>query len=116
MQVLVADDSPVFLEAAVAVVEASPGFEVAATCRSLARAVEIAGEARPDLVLLDETMAGASPGEAAGQIAAASPQTFVIFVSADPRPFEGTAPLVDKRTLSPTTLTDLWRERPPVQP
>ena len=113
---LVADDSPVFLEAAVAVVEASPGFEVAATCRSLARAVEIAGEARPDLVLLDETMAGVSPGDAAGQIAAASPQTFVIFVSADPRPFEGTAPLVDKRTLSPTTLTDLWRERPSVVP
>lgn len=112
---LVADDSPVFLEAAVAVVEATPGFEVAATCRSATRAVELAGDVRPDLVLLDETMAGADPGEAEGRIAAASPKTFVIFVSADPRPFDGTAPLVDKRSLSPTTLGDLWRERPSVQ-
>jgi DNA-binding NarL/FixJ family response regulator len=114
--VLVADDSPVFLEAAVAVVEATPGFEVAATCRSAARAVEIAEEVRPDLLLLDETMAGADPGTATREIAAVSRHTFVILVSADPRPFDGTAPLVDKRQLSPGKLADLWRQRPSLQP
>jgi DNA-binding NarL/FixJ family response regulator len=111
VRVLVADDSPVFVEAAVAVVEATPGFEVAATCRSEARAVEIAREVGPDLVLLDESMSGDDPAEAAREIAAVSPQTFVILVSADPRPFDGTVPLVDKRQLSPATLANLWRER-----
>ena len=106
---LVADDSPVFLEAAVAVVEATPGFEVAATCRSEARAVELAGELRPDLALLDESMSGP---DAAVAVAAVSPETYVILVSADPRPFDGTSPLVNKGELSPGKLTQLWGQRP----
>ena len=109
---LVADDSPVFLEAAVAVVEATPGFELAATCGSEARAVEIAEELRPDIALLDETMAGVDPAAAVAAIGAVSPETYVIVVSADPKPFDGTSPLVDKRQLSPATLADLWRRRP----
>ena len=108
---LVADDSPVFLEAAAAVVEATPGFELAATCRSKARAVEIAEELRPDIALLDETMAGVDPAAVAAAIGAVSPETYVIVVSADPKPFDGTSPLLDKRQLSPATLADLWRQR-----
>jgi len=110
--VLVADDSPVFLEAAVAVVEATPGFAVAATCRSEARAVELAGELRPDLALLDESMSGPDPSEAAAAFAAVSPETYVILVSADPRPFGGTSPLVSKEQLSPAALAELWGQRP----
>jgi chemotaxis response regulator CheB len=110
--VLVADDSPVFLEAAVAVVEATPGFAVAATCRSEARAVELAGELRPDLALLDESMSERDPGEATAAVAAVSPETYLILVSADPRPFGGTSPLVNKGQLSPERLVDLWRQRP----
>jgi DNA-binding NarL/FixJ family response regulator len=108
--VLVADDSPVFLDAAAAVVEATPGFELAATCRSEARAVELAGTLRPDIVLLDESMAGVDPAAAAREIAATSPETFVILVSADPKPAGGT-PLINKGQLSPATLADLWGER-----
>jgi DNA-binding NarL/FixJ family response regulator len=109
--VLVADDSPVFLEAAAAVVEATPGFEVAATCRSEARAVELAGTIRPDIVLLDESMAGEDPAAAAREIGAVSPETFVILASADPKPAGG-VPLINKGELSPATLAELWRQRP----
>ena len=108
---LIADDSPVFLEAAVAVVEATPGFEVAATCRSEARAVELAGELRPALVLLDESMSGPDPAEAEAAVAAVSPETYVILVSADPRPLGGTSPLVSKEQLSPARLAELWEHR-----
>ena len=108
---LVADDSPVFLEAAAAVVEATPGFEVAATCRSEARAVELAGELRPDIALLDETMSGPDPAEAAAAVAAVSPETYVVLISADPRPFDGTSPLLSKAQLSPARLAELWGQR-----
>jgi DNA-binding NarL/FixJ family response regulator len=109
--VLVADDSPVFSAAAVAVVEATPGFEIVATCSSGRQAVGLAGTLRPDLALVDESMTGADPAGAVREIAAVSPETFVVFVSADPQPAGGT-PLVDKRQLSPATLADLWRQRP----
>jgi chemotaxis response regulator CheB len=112
VRVLVGDDSPVFLEAAAAVVDATPGFELTATCRSEARAVELAGELKPDLALLDESMSGPDPAEAAAAVAAVSPETFVILVSADPKPVGGTTPLVDKGELSPATLDRLWRQRP----
>ena len=108
---LVADDSPVFLDAAAAVVEATPGFEIAATCRSETRAIELAGTLRPNVVLLDESMAGADPAAAAREIAATSPETFVILVSADPKP-AGETPLINKGELSPARLADLWRQRP----
>jgi chemotaxis response regulator CheB len=110
--VLLADDSPVFLAAAVDVVEATPGFEVVATCSSGREAVELAGTLRPDLALVDESMTGDDPAEAAREIAAVSAGTFVILVSADPKPFGGTSPLVNKGRLSPATLADLWRQRP----
>jgi CheY-like chemotaxis protein len=109
--VLVADDSPVFLEAAVAVVDATPGFEVVATCRSGSRAVELAGSLQPQLALLDQNMPGVDQSEALRAIAEVSPETFVIVVSADPQP-DGAAPFVDKRRLSPETLSDLWQHRP----
>lgn len=108
---LVADDSPVFSAAAVAVVEATPGFEIVGTCSSGRQAVELAGTLRPDLALVDESMTGADPTRAVREIVAVSPETFVVFVSADPKPAGGT-PLLDKRQLSPATLGDLWRQRP----
>jgi DNA-binding NarL/FixJ family response regulator len=109
--VLVADDSPVFLAAAVDVVEATPGFGVVATCYSGREAVELAGTLRPDLALVDESMTGEDPARAAREIEAASPATLVILVSVDPKPFDGTTPLLHKAHLSPATLADLWRQR-----
>jgi chemotaxis response regulator CheB len=111
VSVLVADDSPIFRAAAVAVVEATPGFEVVATCGSGSQAVEIAASLRPELALLDQNMPGFDRAGAASAVAEVSPETFVIVVSADPRP-AGAAPLVDKRWLSPAMLADLWQHRP----
>jgi DNA-binding NarL/FixJ family response regulator len=110
VDVLLADDSPVFLAAAETLVAATPGFEVAATCGSGREAVEIAARLRPDLALLDESMPDLDGTEAAHEIAVVSPETFVVLVSADPS-LRRSIPLTDKRSLSPMLLTELWQRR-----
>jgi DNA-binding NarL/FixJ family response regulator len=109
--VLLGDDSPVFLAAAATIVAATPGFELAAACSSVGQAVETAADLQPDLALLDESMLGADPARTAQAVPAASPRTYVVLISADPRP-AGELPIVDKRSLSPALLADLWRQRP----
>lgn len=104
VDVLVADDSPVFLAAAVAVVEATPGFEVAATCDSLSEAVEIAERIRPDVALVDESLPTTGVGPTAA-IHEVSPDTRVILLSADPP--QARAGAVDKAQLSPDMLETL---------
>jgi len=111
VSVLLGDDSPVFLAAAATIVAATPGFELAAACSSVGQAVETAADLRPDLALLDASMLGADPAGTAQAVPAASPRTFVVLISADPRPAGG-LPIVDKRSLSPALLADLWRQRP----
>lgn len=110
VSVLLGDDSPVFLEAAATIVAATPGFEVAAVCSSVGQAVETAADLQPDLALLDESMLGADPARTAQAVPGVSPRTFVVLISADPHPAGG-LPIVDKRSLSPALLTDLWRQR-----
>ena len=110
VDVLLADDSPVFLTAAETLVAATPGFEVAATCGSGREAVAIAARLRPDLALLDESMPDLDGTEAAHAIASVSPETFVVLVSADPS-LRRSIPVTDKRSLSPMLLTELWRRR-----
>jgi DNA-binding NarL/FixJ family response regulator len=111
VSVLLGDDSPVFLAAAATIVAATPGFELAGACSSVGQAVETAADLQPDLALLDESMLGADPARTAQAVRAASPRTFVVLISADPRP-AGELPIVDKRSLSPALLADLWRQRP----
>lgn len=111
VDVLLADDSPVYLAAAATIVAATPGFEVAAVCSSVGQAVETAANLEPDLALLDESMLGADPAQAAQAISAVSPRTFVILISADPRP-AGTLTVLDKRWLAPSLLTSIWQTRP----
>jgi DNA-binding NarL/FixJ family response regulator len=103
--VLVADDSTVFLAAAVAVVDAARGFAVAGACGSLGEAVEIAQTTQPGLALVDESLAGVADGGAAA-IHDVSPGTRVILLSADPAQARAAAP-VDKADLSPALLRTL---------
>ncbi len=103
--VLVADDSTVFLEAAVAVVEATPGFELAGTCGSLSEAIEIARAARPGIALVDASLPGAAEGGTAA-IHDVSPDTRVILLSADPTQTLAASP-IDKADLSPALLETL---------
>jgi DNA-binding NarL/FixJ family response regulator len=81
VRVLVADDHEPFLEAARAVVAATPGFELVGEARSGEEAVELAGSLAADLVLLDINMPGLGGIGAARQIAATRPETLAVLVS-----------------------------------
>jgi DNA-binding NarL/FixJ family response regulator len=109
IRVLVADDSASFLAAAAEVIAASEGFELDALARSGEEAVELATARGPDLALVDVNMPGIGGREAAERIAAASPDTAVVLMTAVPhalRPPEA----LDKRDLSPATLAEIWEE------
>jgi two-component system, NarL family, invasion response regulator UvrY len=109
IRVLVADDSPSFLAAARDVVAATEGFELAAAAESGEEAVELARTQRFDLALIDVNMPGIGGREAADRIAAESPRTAVLLMTATPDP--ATPPeAIDKRRLSPATLAAIWDE------
>jgi DNA-binding NarL/FixJ family response regulator len=116
VRVLVADDSVAFREAASDVVAATPGFELVGATGSGDRAVAIVEAAQPDLVLLDLRMPGVDGLEAARRIQEAAARTMVVLISADgdalARGRQG-LPTIDKRSLSPMTLLEVWRERRP---
>jgi DNA-binding NarL/FixJ family response regulator len=88
------------------VIAASEGFELDALAQSGEEAVELAAARRPDLALVDVHMPGLGGREAAQLIAAASPETRVVLMTATPDP---TAPpeALDKRLLSPATLAEI---------
>jgi DNA-binding NarL/FixJ family response regulator len=111
VRVVIADDSPVFLEAAVEVVTATPGFELVGTARSGEAAVELAADARPDLVLMDVRMPGLGGVGAARAIRSAQPEVVVAMLTADSTiPGEAeTFPAMKKEALNARTLTDFWR-------
>ncbi len=109
IRVLVADDSPQFLAAAVEVIAATEGFVLAAAVESGEEAVELATAHRPDLALVDVNMPGIGGVEAANRIAVASPETAVVLMTATP---VATTPpdAFDKRRLSPAALAEVWGE------
>lgn len=109
IRVLVADDSASFLAAAAEVIAASAGFELDALAQSGEEAVELATARGPDLALIDVNMPGIGGRAAADRVAAASPDTAVVLMTATPdrlRPPE----TLDKRDLSPATLAEIWAE------
>jgi DNA-binding NarL/FixJ family response regulator len=109
IRILVADDSASFLAAAAEVIAASEGFELDALAQSGEEAVELAAGRGPDLALIDVNMPGIGGREAADRIAAASPETTVVLMSAT-HDFVRRADALDKRDLSPATLAEIWEE------
>ena len=107
IRVLVADDSALFLAAAADVIAASEGFELDALAQSGEEAVELAAARLPDLALIDVHMPGIGGREAAGRIAAASPETAVVLMTATPGAAT-TLEALDKRDLSPAVLEEIW--------
>jgi CheY-like chemotaxis protein len=71
-------------------------------------AVELAAARRPDLALIDVHMPGIGGREAAALIAAASPNTAVILMTATP--VAATSEAMDKRRLPPSTLAEIREE------
>jgi len=107
IRVLIADDSPSFLAAARDVVAATDGFELAAAAENGEEAVALARTHRFDLALVDVNMPGIGGREAADRIVADSPETAVVLMTATPD--AATPPeAIDKRSLSPATLMEIW--------
>jgi DNA-binding NarL/FixJ family response regulator len=114
-RVLAVDDHGPFLVVMRRVVEATPGFELAAEADSGERAIDAADELHPDLVLMDVAMPGLDGIETTRRIKAASPSTVVVLVSAthpDDLPRAAAAcpadEIVWKPQLRPRLLEEIW--------
>lgn len=118
--VLIVDDQPPFRAVARTVVGMAPGFQVAAEADSGERAVELAAELRPSLVLMDINLGGINGIEATRQITSARAGIVVVLLStydADSLPAGsdscGAATYVHKEDLSPSLLRTIWDEFSP---
>jgi len=118
--VLVVDDQPTFLAVARTVVGIASGFEVIAQAESGERAVAVASELSPELVLMDINLGGINGVEATRRILAEHPDTVVVLMStytAEDLPADattcGAARYVHKEDLSPSVLREIWDEQRP---
>jgi two-component system, NarL family, invasion response regulator UvrY len=116
--VLIVDDAPVFLGAASAVIRSTPGFRVAGEALSGEAAIELVTQLAPALVLLDVRMPGLDGVATARLIAQIEPAPITVLVSADEDPAiaadpraHGAAAFLQKRTLGPGKLRELWAAR-----
>src|SRR4051794_17755210 len=81
VRVLTVDDQPVFLEAARALIESTPGFELAGEARSGAEALDAVVGLAPNLILLDVRMPGLDGIETARRLAAIETDAVVVLVT-----------------------------------
>jgi two-component system, NarL family, invasion response regulator UvrY len=113
--VLVVDDQAPFRLAARAVLRRLDGFEFAGEASNGLQAVQLVGDLRPALVLMDINMPEMNGIEATRRIVAAHPDTVVILCStydvADLPPgaaASGARAYVNKEQLAADTLRRLW--------
>lgn len=81
IRVLVVDDQEPFRQAAEAVVETTPGFEVVGRAGSGEAAVDAVAELQPDLVLMDVVLPGLDGMAATRLIRGAAPTVTVVLLS-----------------------------------
>jgi DNA-binding NarL/FixJ family response regulator len=115
VSVLIVDDAPVSLSAASAVVRSTRGFQVVGEALSGEEAIKLVTEHAPALVLLDVRMPGLDGVATARLIAQMQPAAITVLVSADENPAiaadpgaHGAAAFLQKRTLGPDKLRELW--------
>jgi EAL domain-containing protein (putative c-di-GMP-specific phosphodiesterase class I)/DNA-binding NarL/FixJ family response regulator len=85
IRVLVAEDDPSVRAALVGLIQAEPSFELVGETASAADAIELAGQERPDVAVIDVRMPGGGPAAVRG-IKRKSPGTRMIaFSAADDR-------------------------------
>lgn len=116
VSVLAVDDHPRFLDAARAVVEATPGFSWAGGASSGAEALAAVAREEPDLVLADVNMPEMDGFELARELRLSHPRTLVALISAqhpDELPHVTGEPasqtVLAKENLRPSWLTEIWR-------
>jgi CheY-like chemotaxis protein len=118
-RVLAVDDSEIFLGVAASAVGATTGLRLAGTASSGEEAVRLLSDVQPDLVLLDVHMPGMDGFETAGVIRDQSPQTVIVFISAEPKGLEaaaeaaGAVAILDKAELGAGLLDELWSKHRP---
>jgi adenylate cyclase len=113
VRVLVVDDQRPFRDAAVHVVSATPGFEVAGQAESGEEAVALAAELEPDLILMDINLPGIDGLEATRQIVAATPGRVVLALSTEAGQAtralaSGAAAFISKADFDPDRLAAAW--------
>jgi DNA-binding NarL/FixJ family response regulator len=105
----------VFREAARELVGMTPGFEMVGESADGESAVELAREAHPDMVIIDQRMTGIDGIETARRMSALDPTAVIVLVSsADVQPLaaeaeaSGVAAVLRKQKLTPRLLRGLW--------
>ena len=81
IRILLADDHVLFRSGARRILEEQSDFVVVAEAGSGVEAVQLAGQYRPDVAILDIGMKELNGIEAAAQVQAASPQTAILILS-----------------------------------
>jgi two-component system, NarL family, invasion response regulator UvrY len=122
-RVLAADDSSSFLALLRNVVDATCHLEVVGDADCGERAVELARELQPEMVLIDVRMPGIGGLEAAKRIRATHPSALIVLISTahpDELPrdaHEGAADaIIWKSELDPELLDDVWLRYPGQSP
>lgn len=114
--VLAVDDHPRFLEAARAVVEATPGFAWAGGASSGEEALASAARGEPDLMLVDVNMPAIDGFELTRRLRTSHPRTLVALISAqhpdELRRAGGSDEhrVFAKEALRPSWLRAFWQE------
>ena len=116
VRVLTVDDHPAFRDAARALIDATPGFEVAGDVDSGEDAVGAVMRLRPDLVLMDVGLSGIDGYEATRRVRYVRPATVIVLVSASEEALEGETAVtcgavawIRKQDLRPSLLQELWQ-------
>ena len=118
LSVMVVDDQAPFRMAARAVIRRSEGFSLAGEAENGVKALELANEIHPDVVLMDINMPEMNGIEATRQLVAKHPDVVVILCStyeaADLPPevaTSGARAYLNKEHLGADSLRRLWAER-----
>lgn len=115
IRLLTVDDQPLFRDAARALVESTPGFELVGEATDGDGAIRMARDVHPDMVIVDVRMDGMDGIDTARVLTDEDPMRVVVLASsADVRELSalarasGAAALVRKHWLTPRLLRGLW--------
>jgi len=81
MRILLVDDHVLFREGIASLIIAQPNLEIAATAETVAEAVELAQEVKPDVILMDFTLPDGTGLDATRAILAEQPEISIVFLT-----------------------------------